>query len=68
MTNLEQNKILSYINQLETENKLLKEKVKILLLNENKTITELTQKNNLLVALNNKLFQELAFFKLTSNK
>lgn len=68
MTNLEQNKILSYINQLETENKLLKEKVKILLLNENKTITELTYKNNFLVTLNNKLFQELAFLKLTSNK
>ena len=62
MTNLN---TLKYIKQLEKENELLREKVKLLLLTENQTITRMTQKIEKLTQNNECLAREIAFFQLT---
>ena len=62
MTNLN---TIKYIKQLEKENELLKEKVKLLLLTENQTITRMTQKIDKLIKDNEYLVRKITFAQLT---
>ncbi len=62
MTNLT---TIKYIKQLEKENELLREKVKLLLLTENQTITRMTQKIDKLMQDNDYLVRKITFAQLT---